>query len=959
MQVMDRIYPPGPENVPIDLTEPSARYKRSAWLAMASLALFVTLYLALAGWFVWTAYRVFGGALAGGKDTLLQFGIATCAAFLAIFMLKALFFVQRGGAPDDVEVTEEEQPGLFAFLYRIADEAGAPRPKRVYLSGKVNAAVFYDLSILNLIFPSRKNLEIGLPLVNVLTLSEIKAVLAHEFGHFAQRTMAIGIWVYIARQIASHVIARRDTLDEFLNFLSRVDVRIAWIGWSLSLIVWSIRSLMDSLLSLVILAQRALSRQMEFQADLVAVSLTGSDELVHALHKLQAADDAWDSTISFTHTELRNGRVPHDLFEVQTRIIERMAQILDDENYGRVPRASSDKPAHRVFKSGFAQPPQMWSTHPANHDREENAKRLYLAAGHDERSAWLLFEDVEKVKQNVSAVILPDVEAARSSREDTFRELDGIYAKLQYDSRFRGAYIGRPLTRHVALPNELYEEILDHDYVQTVLGTLYDSKFANDLARLKELEEELVSLQALRDKVYQAKGGTILYRGREISRRDLPAAIREVANEADAIRQRIFEHDRRCRGAHLAAASKLAGGWRDYLLGLIKVLHYSEHTLADLRDAEGLLSNVFAVVTADGKVSSRELNRLVATANTLHAVLEGIYQQQTKVILDPSLCKRLDVTGWEAMLEEFKLPPATSDNINQWWQVIDGWVSGAANALSSLNTAALEQLLQTEDEIARHLREGTSPAQAPLPSRIPEQYSTLLSGNERKRQTRLGLWDRFMTADGWLPGAARLLVAGGIVGAVLGFGGVTGTESTISVYNGLGTAVQVRIDGTRIGVAPFSATEVDIVTSKTLTIAAYSPDGRLIDTIQPELADHAEHYVYNVAGASPMIEWTAVYGTAKEQPPRYLGTPRWFTSSVDIFFQEPPDEISTSGGGGKRTVLSGFGEGDPDKLLEDIENDKEREQMILAHANWDRPDTPFAQRWQAIAAENYYWRSEE
>ena len=42
--------------------------------------------------------------------------------------------------------------------------------------------------MLNFIFPSKKNLEIGLPLVNALTLSELKAVLAHEFGHFAQGT---------------------------------------------------------------------------------------------------------------------------------------------------------------------------------------------------------------------------------------------------------------------------------------------------------------------------------------------------------------------------------------------------------------------------------------------------------------------------------------------------------------------------------------------------------------------------------------------------------------------------------------------------------------------------------------------------------------------------------------------------------------------------------------------------
>src|SRR5262249_32875296 len=153
------------------------------------------------------------------------------------------------------------------------------------VSPGVNAAVFYDFSLVNLIIPSRKNLQIGMGLVNVLTLGELKAVLAHEFGHFAQNTMAIGRWIYMAQQIAGHVVVKRDALDNLLQSLSQSDPRIAWTGWLLRLVVWSIRSLVDTVFGWVVIAQRALSREMELQADLVAVSLTGSDALVHALHR--------------------------------------------------------------------------------------------------------------------------------------------------------------------------------------------------------------------------------------------------------------------------------------------------------------------------------------------------------------------------------------------------------------------------------------------------------------------------------------------------------------------------------------------------------------------------------------------------------------------------------------------------------------------------------------------------
>ena len=271
----EHVYPAGPGSVPADLTRPTRAYRTHAWLAMGGLALFVLLYLALASWFSWTAYRLFA-SLAHGADPLWTFVAGICSAFLAVFMWKALVFVKHRHAIDDIEVTASEQPRLFAFINRLADEAGAPRAHRVFLSPRVNAAVFYDLSVLNLLFPSRKNLEIGLGLVNAVSLGELKAVLAHEFGHFGQRSMAVGRWVYIAQQIAGHIIAKRDALDSFLRGLSRVDLRIAWVGWLLSLIVWSIRSLMETVFRVVVLAQRALSREMELQADLVAVSLTGS-----------------------------------------------------------------------------------------------------------------------------------------------------------------------------------------------------------------------------------------------------------------------------------------------------------------------------------------------------------------------------------------------------------------------------------------------------------------------------------------------------------------------------------------------------------------------------------------------------------------------------------------------------------------------------------------------------------
>lgn len=950
---METIYPAGPAAVPADFARPNAKYRQRAWLASLSLLFFIIVYLGLTSWFCWTAWRLWGEAMAGGDDTMLLFFGSGLSAFLAVFMLKALFFIQRGSDGGRMEITAAEQPRLFEFLCKLADECGAPRPHRVFVSARVNAAVSYDISVLNLLFPSRKNLEIGLGLVNVLTLSEMKAVLAHEFGHFAQRSMAVGTWVYITSQVASQIVARRDALDGFIRTLSRVDLRVAWIGWLLSLILWSIRSLMDTLLRGVLLAQRALSRHMEFQADLVAVSMTGSDELIHALHKLQAADQAWEETLRFAGTQAGQKRAVLSLFSVQTRIIEKLARIMGDEHYGRVPPMPFGPSAsHRIFKAGFAQPPEMWSTHPSNVDREENAKRTYLSAPHDARSAWLLFDQADELQKKVALQLLDNESLQPVSDEECMAALDDYYAVVRYDPRYRGAYLSRCLTLHAATADALHEPVALNFGLPHALKSIYTQELANDLSQLRELDEELGDLRALHEKVYLPTGGRIIFRGQEISRRDLPGVMRKVEQETQAVRERILAHDRRVRGIHLAAARQLGQGWHDYLRSLIQLLHYAEHSLADLQDAGGVLHNVYSVVTADGKVSNRERKRLVQAAQGVHEVLQGIYAQAGNVNLGSGVEARLEVSSWAAMLGEFNLPPATLENLHEWMPAIDSWMQGTLGPLSAVCRAALDELLATESLIAGQVQGNAAAAPvAPGPAAVPASYPTLLPGSERKLQRRLGLWDRFQTAQGFFPATARLLVALSIVGAVLGLSASAGTEATISVYNGLGVPVRLDFGRQTLEVPPFAAAEVEAELLPEQWITAHAAGGGLVERFQPMLTGKAQHYVYNVAGATPIVQWTAAYGNASAAEPVPLGLRRWGVGEADIYFAEPPDSVSTKGGGATRTVISAMGNEPPETVLQVLGSDAERRQVIELHARWDSANARHTARWKELAGQ--------
>ena len=764
---MKNIYPANPLKVPPNLSKTSKSHQRRAILAMLGLSLFVTLYFTITSWFIWTAYRLFTNP---NVDATGLF-VGLLSSFLAVFMVKPLLRVRPGSKSYSLEISAKEEPELFKFIYRLADEAQAPRPHKVFLSANVNAAVFYDISILNLFFSSKKNLEIGLGLVNVLTLGELKAVLAHEFGHFAQRSMKVSHWVYITHQIISHIVGERDILDKFLRGLSRFDIRFAWIGWLLSLIVWSIRSLLETAFLWLLIAQRALSREMEFQADLVAVSLTGSDALIHALYKAHVADYAWERSLSFSSSELNSDRLVTDLYTIQTHVIEKIRTILNDPEYGKVPTMPQNNPeSHRLFETAIAEPPQMWATHPSNIDREKNAKRIYVPNKLDDRPAWTLFAHSNEMRRKMSKHLIklasPPKEAKWVNIKNSIEQLDLKYARFYFDPTYQGNYLGRSIVRYAATTKDLYESSSQESDLDQSLAALYPESLKGDLERLKVLENEKASLKALQEGYAKAPDGIIRHRGKTISRFDLPSAIATVNVELRAVQGRILSHDRLCRTTHRNIARQMGNGWEKYLVGLLEILHYMDHTAANLEDVLGYLGNVYQVITADNNISKRELKRLLIASAEVDRILAKVYEESKLVELDSSISQNFDNLTWSEILGKLELPPPDQNNIGQWISVISSWVYRAINTLSAVQTEALEQLLRSEAMLADAYRSSEKLAPAPAASQVPEEYTVLLPGKERKRQTQLGWWDSFQTADGSIAQILRLLVAGTIIASV-------------------------------------------------------------------------------------------------------------------------------------------------------------------------------------------------
>jgi len=193
----NNLYPPGPPGITPDQLAISPAFRKKVTAVAGSIFLFLIVYLLLvaAALVLAIACCSFGLMLilrlTSFLPIIIGLGLIGVGVSVVVFLFKFLFAVTKDVNDQRIEITEAEHPRLFDFIRQLTEETRTPFPKKIFLSPDVNAGVFYNSSFWSMFFPVRKNLEIGLGLVNVVNISEFKAVMAHEFGHFSQKSMKL------------------------------------------------------------------------------------------------------------------------------------------------------------------------------------------------------------------------------------------------------------------------------------------------------------------------------------------------------------------------------------------------------------------------------------------------------------------------------------------------------------------------------------------------------------------------------------------------------------------------------------------------------------------------------------------------------------------------------------------------------------------------------------------------
>ncbi len=401
--------------------------------------------------------------------------------------------------------------------------------------------------------PTQKNLLIGLGLVNAVNLTEFKALLAHEFGHFSQKSTKLGAYVYTAFGIINQIVDGRDFFDRFIEGWCRLDPRIAWPGYFTYGILWVLRRSLMGLRYAIFFFHRGLSRQMEFNADLVAVSVTGSDAPIHLLYRCIFADRCLNQSIQDIQTAMDHHLYTSDMFYHQSHAGTYLRRREKKPNLGE-PAALPGDPTRTtaIFEPDDDEQASMWSTHPSNYDRERNAKELYIRTQFDERSPWQLFDHVEQLRADVTYKFYrlhfkTKKDMVQTDAEEIQAFIDEERAETTYDPKYQGLYDYRNL-----ILGDIYELAREARHSPWSIAKLSQSHAALYNVEVKHrgqlynkrLEEHNLLLAVSRG-WHRPKNNELEFRGEIYDTDDAKRLLRKVDKEIEDEQKWLAELDRR------------------------------------------------------------------------------------------------------------------------------------------------------------------------------------------------------------------------------------------------------------------------------------------------------------------------------------------------------------------------------------------------------------------------------
>ncbi|MBN8790118.1 MAG: M48 family metalloprotease [Terrimonas sp.] len=624
--------------------EVSESFKKQGGNVVSSIILFFIVYLLLVAASVALAIACFymGIAIIVALPRLitiiLGLGLIAVGGSVIFFLVKFIFAVSKNENPGRVEIKEADQPRLFALIRELTQQTNTQFPKKIFLSPEVNACVFYNSSFWSMFLPVRKNLEIGLGLVNSVNVSEFKAVMAHEFGHFSQRSMKLGSFTYNVNRVIYNMLYENNSYTSFLNSWGNIHGLLALLAIVTSKIAQGIQWILRGMYGFINKNYMGLSREMEFHADAIAASVAGGNNIISGLSRIEVAQNCYDSALNKAGEMLKQHKKSKNIFNNQLTIFQTLAKEHKLDITKELPDISYQ--FIQSFSSSRVNFKNQWASHPTLEERKASVDKLGMNKAPDTTRAWSIFDNAEQWQEMLTAKIYANVSLEKEPALYDKNEFDESYHKDRDLYRLPEVYKGFYDGRYIDIKDWNISEILTAAPAKTFEEIFTDENTAL-YKSIKQNEADLDIVKAIAEKQIDTK--TFDFDGEKYNAADAQTVIKkledDIANQkkllSDADKEvfRLFYHKAgaereslKLRYKHYIALTEQQTAYLDIAnktLDTINPLYrngnsidFVNNVIADLKhDAEPKLKRVFRETISSNIITTENNHELFEKLN--------------------------------------------------------------------------------------------------------------------------------------------------------------------------------------------------------------------------------------------------------------------------------------------------------------------------------------------------------
>ncbi|MDN3693398.1 M48 family metallopeptidase [Chryseobacterium tructae] len=464
-------------------------------------------------------------------------GLFSIGIFVFIFLIRFIFRKNNYNTQHLIEVTRSHQPELFNMIDDIVRETKAQAPKKVFLSPEVNASVSYNSIFWSMFLPVKKNLTIGMGLINTTSTGELRTVLAHEFGHFSQRSMKVGGYVNQAEKIIFETVYNNKDYENFIIEFSGGNVFFKIFGLISVGFINVFQYILKSISNFLFKNHASLQREMEYHADAISTFVTNPDEQVSSLLRLELSDAALNYALSF-YIESNQKYRPKNLYENQTSLMKVFSERNNHPYVNGLPKIDIED-LTRYNKSRIEIEDQ-WASHPDIAKRVERIKENPTQnTNKDHKPAGEIIKGYENICEALTSKYLTLLNI-----KNVGEVIDGkLFTTLYLEnnnyqnliSRFNGYY-----ERHNPILENLETIITNSKHEHE--SDMFSDKKVSLVYEKSGIEQDLQILKYLVSQPKEIK--TFRYNGTLHKTKDAGSIIPQLEKELTHVKTELLENDK-------------------------------------------------------------------------------------------------------------------------------------------------------------------------------------------------------------------------------------------------------------------------------------------------------------------------------------------------------------------------------------------------------------------------------